>query len=362
MPFRFSAFNTSDPAVPSAAVAVSTDKSIAIQIEVDIEPPAETDGLDDGQLARLGLPTHHVHYQAGSKLLGAADTTDSPLGRTERPSRQGHYRAGQPAGSELLAPEDIQVSYTEEGDEENGPEEDFVHRRMDGRRAHLKRPTVQRHSSSNLRPSGFNKASSLSSSDDDGGSSSEDDSLRMEVFDPPRALPALEDGFATAAATEEALTERPEVDANDETTRSEGLDAVATEEAMLDTTNEDDSEFSDGIYGVPAFCSLDCGPAGTCHMGRDEGAGGGWSARCLCPAGREGAGCALSRGHQVPQLTGLSHLALPTLQNAYSDLHLSLDFRPTAWTGGFLSPIHLTGNCYIGSLFPTALFQLLFCC
>jgi len=301
---------------------------------VDIEPPAETDGLDDGQLARLGLPTHHVHYQAGSKLVGPADTTESPLGgRTERPSRQGHYRAGQPAGSELLAPEDIQVSYTEEGDEENGPEEDFVHS------AHLKRPTVQRHrpsgcSGSNLRPGGFNKASS--SSDDDGGSSSEDDSLRMEVFDPPRALPALEDGFATAAATEEALTVRPEeVNAKDETTRSEGLDVAATEEAMADTTDEDDNEFSDGIYGVPAFCSLDCGPAGTCHMGRDEGAGGVWSARCLCPAGREGAGCALSRGHQVPQLTGLSHLALPTLQNAYSDLHLSLDFRPTAWTGGF---------------------------
>jgi hypothetical protein len=303
---------------------------------VDIEPPAETDGLDDGQLARLGLPTHHVHYQAGSKLLGPADT-ESPLGRTERPSRQGHYRAGQPAGSELLAPEDIQVSYTEEGDEETGPEEDFV----DGRRAHLKRPTVQRHrpsggSGSNLRPGGFNKASSLSSSDD-GGSRSEDDSLRMEAFDPPWALPALEDGFATAAATEEALTERPEVDAKEEETeptRIEGLDVAATEEAMADTTDEDDNEFSDGIYGVPAFCSLDCGPAGTCHMGRDE-AGGGWSARCLCPAGREGAGCALSRGHQVPQLTGMSYLALPTLQNAYSDLHLSLDFRPTAWTGEF---------------------------
>jgi hypothetical protein len=160
----------------------------------------------------------------------------------------------------------------------------------------------------------------------------------MEVFDPPRALPALEDGFATTAATEEALTERPEEvntkEEETETARSVGLDVAVTEEAMADTTDEDDTEFSDGIYGVPAFCSLDCGPAGTCHMGRDE-AGGGWSARCLCPAGREGAGCALLRGHQVPQLTGLSHLALPTLQNAYSDLHLSLDFRPTAWTGGF---------------------------
>ena len=35
----------------------------------------------------------------------------------------------------------------------------------------------------------------------------------------------------------------------------------------------------------------------------------------------------------MAELTGLGYLALPTLQNAYSDLHLSLDFRPTAWTG-----------------------------
>ena len=86
----FSAFNSSEPA--------TTDKPIAIQIEVDIEPPADTDGLNGDQLARLGLPAHHVHY-----------------------------RAGQPAGSELLAPEDIQVSYTlKEEEEENGPETDIT--------------------------------------------------------------------------------------------------------------------------------------------------------------------------------------------------------------------------------------------
>ena len=36
--------------------------------------------FSDSELAKLGLPSHHVHY-----------------------------RAGQPAGTELLAPEDIQV-------------------------------------------------------------------------------------------------------------------------------------------------------------------------------------------------------------------------------------------------------------
>ena len=161
--------------------------------------------------------------------------------------------------------------------------------------------------------------------------------MRIVVFDPPRALPALEDGFATAD-TEPALTEQPELTAYESYDEGQGTSqslrlVAATEAAAAEiAAHQDDAdEFSDGIYGVPAFCSLDCGPAGTCHMGREEA--GGWTARCLCPVGWEGAGCALSRGAEVPELTGLSHLALPTLQNAYSDLHLSLDFRPTAWTG-----------------------------
>ena len=65
------------------------EPSIAIQIEVDIEPPLQQDQkLSDEQLIKLGLPTHHVHYRAGKPV--------------RKPS-------GQPAGTELLAPADIQV-------------------------------------------------------------------------------------------------------------------------------------------------------------------------------------------------------------------------------------------------------------
>ena len=37
----------------------------------------------------------------------------------------------------------------------------------------------------------------------------------------------------------------------------------------------------------------------------------------------------------TPLLTGGGYLALPTLQNAYSDLHLALEFKPTSWTGSY---------------------------
>ena len=38
----------------------------------------------------------------------------------------------------------------------------------------------------------------------------------------------------------------------------------------------------------------------------------------------------------VPRLSGHSHLALATLQNAYSDLHLAIEFRPEAADGVLL--------------------------
>ena len=38
----------------------------------------------------------------------------------------------------------------------------------------------------------------------------------------------------------------------------------------------------------------------------------------------------------VPRLSGHSHLALATLQNAYSDLHLAIEFRPEAGDGVLL--------------------------
>ena len=38
----------------------------------------------------------------------------------------------------------------------------------------------------------------------------------------------------------------------------------------------------------------------------------------------------------MPRLSGHSHLALATLQNAYSDLHLAIEFRPEAGDGVLL--------------------------
>ena len=35
-------------------------------------------------------------------------------------------------------------------------------------------------------------------------------------------------------------------------------------------------------------------------------------------------------------LKGYSYLTLPTLQNAYSDLHMALDFKPESWNGVIL--------------------------
>jgi hypothetical protein len=38
---------------------------LAVQIEVDIDPPP-SGGLTDEKLEKLGLPTHHVHFTAAS--------------------------------------------------------------------------------------------------------------------------------------------------------------------------------------------------------------------------------------------------------------------------------------------------------
>ena len=88
-----------------------------------------------------------------------------------------------------------------------------------------------------------------------------------------------------------------------------------------------DISLSDNIYSLDAFCGLDCGP-GQCRLvARGEKV-------CLCPLGRTGGQCEVSlQSSGAPQLSGHSHFSLPTLQNAYSDLHLALDFKPTADTG-----------------------------
>ena len=120
-----------------------------------------------------------------------------------------------------------------------------------------------------------------------------------------------------------------------------------------------DISLSDNIYSLEAFCGLDCGP-GLCRiLARREKI-------CLCPLGRTGPQCQQSlQSNGAPQLSGHSHFSLPTLQNAYSDLHLALDFKPTAdsgvllitgqtddMTGDYLALILTEGYVELRYLFP----------
>jgi hypothetical protein len=290
---------------------------------VDIEPPADTDELTGDQLARLGLPAHHVHYRAGGQPAETEGLSGEQPARLGQPAHHVHYRAGQPAGSELLAPEDIQVSYTLKDEEEeqlqqvqekSGPHTDS--------RPYMKRRRPQQHS---FPERIYNE--------------------EMAIIDPPRALPAMEvaasafnnnGASAVEAEVEAAATETSELRQSEEDERITPTTATIADHDVVATTRvavEDDGEaLTDAIFGVPAFCGLECGPAGRCHLDRDET--GRAAQRCLCSLGWSGAGCAEPvRGAGVAELTGLSYLAFPTLQNAYSDLHLSLDFRPTSWTG-----------------------------
>jgi hypothetical protein len=53
--------NITEPVVPAKVPA----SPLAVQIEVDIDPPP-SGGLTDEKLEKLGLPTHHVHFTAAS--------------------------------------------------------------------------------------------------------------------------------------------------------------------------------------------------------------------------------------------------------------------------------------------------------
>jgi hypothetical protein len=59
--------NTSEASLPVVASAKAPTSPLAIQIEVDIDPPPSgPGGLSDEKLEKLGLPTHHVHFTAAS--------------------------------------------------------------------------------------------------------------------------------------------------------------------------------------------------------------------------------------------------------------------------------------------------------
>ena len=239
------------------------DPNINIQIEVDIEPPTEGEGgLSAQQLEKMGLPSHHVHYTAGGGV---------------RQQQQ------QPAGAELLAPSDIQVSYTLSEEDVRGWEEAARMAAGEGAAGGRKRPLVE---------SMLGVQAGLGLED-------------YQEPDPPRALPSTPDLSDSGVG---------------------GPGGGGGGGGLVDS-----------IYTVEAFCNLDCGVDGRCHVRRQ---GDDWAKRCLCPMGRDGEFCQLEVDVGVPQLAGLGHLALPTLQNAYSDLHMSLEFKPTSWTGILL----LTGE------------------
>ena len=198
--------------------------NISIQIEVDIEPPEESEDerLSDDQLERLGLPSSHVHYTAAA--AGRADQHNT---------------------AELLQPADIQVSYAVSDTEASAP--------------------------------GGGHVSSSWSRDTDAVDVPQLEWEEDEV-EPPLALP-------------------------------------------------DTESLPDNIYHVNMFCGLQCG-RGECRT-LETGV-----KKCLCPVGWSGDQCEdMVMISGVPRLSGYSHMTLPTLQNAYSDLHLSLDFKPESWSG-----------------------------
>ena len=92
------------------------------------------------------------------------------------------------------------------------------------------------------------------------------------------------------------------------------------------------SKLKDNIYDVDAFCNLGCGD-GVCHIHEVRGKR---DKKCLCPIGLGGETCHIEPNIDIPKLSGQSQIALPTLQNAYSDdLHMSFDFKPESWTDIF---------------------------
>ena len=196
--------------------------NISIQIEVDIEPPEESEDerLSDDQLERLGLPSSHVHYTAAA--AGRADQHNT---------------------AELLQPADIQVSYAVSDTEASAP--------------------------------GGGHVSSSWSRDTDAVDVPQLQWEEDEV-EPPLALP-------------------------------------------------DTESLPDNIYHVNMFCGLQCG-RGECRR-LDTGV-----KKCLCPVGWSGDQCEdMVMISGVPRLSGYSHMTLPTLQNAYSNispLQATVDVTP----------------------------------
>lgn len=266
---------------PSSSSQEEYKKKIAIQIEVNIDPPP-LDPLDpsDSTLQGLGLSKHHVHYLSKNKGPGLA-LRGVPASHTAKQNRVGRLHQG--STEQLLQPGDIKVTYsTDAGQELKDRMEDWPARNQ------VDSSLYQNYES-------WNRA------------------VYGDAPDPPRALPSVE--------------------------RHHHLNGdISDRIPMMDN---DDDQASYQLDTLP--CNLDCGQ-GRCFMERESPQDGSSAImkRCLCPLGTTGEQCAfdhfLTSG--AAHFSGHSWVSLPTLTHAYSDLQLSLEFKPEAPNGIIL----LTGE------------------
>lgn len=267
---------SSDSKNSSSPIITSQKKSspINIHIEVDIDPPKAVtaeDQLSPVELESLGLPSTHVHYSnTGNK----------------------------PPSEELLAPSDIKVTYSKEGeDAEEQPLRDKLMSSVDSEVL-----AYDNYQSYNDAVFGLNP-------------------------EPPRALPSSE-GQETREQPPPA--EHPPAPAAAAVHHGDLSDRVPPSEVT----------FEDKIYTLEAMCDLDCGVRGQCLLEKLEKDS--LRKRCLCPVGKTGEKCAFDHtlDSGAVHFSGHSWISLPTLTHAYSDLQLSFEFKPEAPDGVLL----LTGE------------------
>ncbi|CAB4065123.1 unnamed protein product [Lepeophtheirus salmonis] len=91
---------------------------------------------------------------------------------------------------------------------------------------------------------------------------------------------------------------------------------------------EEEEFYRDKMFEIDAYCNMDCGDRGSCFMERVQKEEEVIMKRCLCPLGKHGEKCRRDNDIVSPSFSGHSYLSLPVLTNAYSDLQLTMEFRP----------------------------------